>query len=416
MDKTFFRGNRRRLLASLPEERCVAVFSSGYSVTQSADETYDFQVNTNFYYLTGITQTQVHLVLLKDGDTLSELLYIDPYDEHYAKWIGHRLTRDEASQICGVPKKHIHYRPEFDAEIADLAEKYGCVYLDLEKAPTVSYNSFGLTLAKTWEGNEGVAVKDAYPYVICLRTAKQKCEVEAICEAIRVTGMGVEALMANCRPGMYEYQLEAHFDHVIKHEGNRRHAFKTIAASGIRATTLHYSENNCLLEDGEMILFDLGCRDGEYRADITRTFPINGKFTPLQRTVYDIVLNANKTVARRARAGMTLGELQAICVKCLTDGCLKAGLIQTPEEIKKYYFHGVSHSLGLDTHDPNERKEPLPVGAVITNEPGLYFPEHKIGVRIEDDLLLLKSKAVNLSAGIIKEADEIEAFMANATK
>ncbi|MBQ9121094.1 MAG: aminopeptidase P N-terminal domain-containing protein [Clostridia bacterium] len=416
MDKKFYRGNRRRLLASLPEGKCMAIFSSGYSVTRSADETYDFQVNANFYYLTGITQAQVHLVLLKDGDSFCERLYIDPYDEFYAKWIGHRLTREEASALSGVAKSSVHYRPEYETEIAALAKEYATVYLDLEKAPTVNYNSFGLSEAERLGEDSAITVADVYPYVIRLRSAKQKCEVEALEEAIRVTGLGVDALMKNCRAGMYEYQLEAYFDHTIKHEGNRKHSFKTIAASGVRATTLHYSENNCLLEDGELILFDLGCRYEEYCADITRTFPINGRFSPLQRTVYEIVLNANKTVARRARAGMTLAELQAICVKCLTDGCLKAGLIEHPEDIKKYYFHGVSHSIGLDTHDPCERKEPLPVGAVISNEPGLYFPQHNIGIRIEDDLLLLKTKAVNLSAHIIKEVDEIEAFMANAKK
>ncbi|MBO5110997.1 MAG: aminopeptidase P N-terminal domain-containing protein [Clostridia bacterium] len=413
MDKKFYRGNRRRLLASLPEEKCMAILSSGYAITQSADETYDFQVNTNFYYLTGITQAQVHLVLLKNGEELSEILYIDPYDEFYAKWVGHRLTRDEAAAISGVAKKAVHFRPEYETEIAELAKEYGVVYLDLEKARTVNYNSFGLSEATKWENDEAVTVADVYPYVIRLRTAKQSCEVEELKEAIRVTGLGVEELMKNCRPGMYEYQLEAYFDHVIKHEGNRKLSFKTIAASGINATTLHYSDNNCPLIDGELILFDLGCRHNEYRADITRTFPINGKFTPLQRTVYEIVLNANKTVARRARAGMTLAELQAICVKCLTDGCMKAGLIEKPEEIKNYYFHGVSHSIGLDTHDPCDRKEPLPVGAVISNEPGLYFPQYKIGIRIEDDLVLMKTKAINLSADIIKEVDEIEAFMAN---
>ena len=166
------------------------------------------------------------------------------------------------------------------------------------------------------------------------------------------------------------------------------------------------------MQDGDLVLFDLGAKAGGYSADISRTFPVNGKFSPLQRTVYEIVLAANKKICKVAKAGMTMGELQAITVDVLADGCLKAGLIQTREEIKRVYFHGVSHSLGLDTHDPMPRGIPLPVGAVITNEPGLYFPEHNIGVRIEDDLYLLKNKAINLSADIIKEVDEIEAFMA----
>lgn len=410
MDKKFYRGNRKRLLASLSEEKCIMILSSGYTVTKSADETYDFQVNTNFYYLTGIRQPQVHLVLLKDGDTTAERLYIDPYDEHYAKWIGHRLTKKEASELSGVAQCHIRYCTKFDEDVAALAKEYPVIYLDLEKQSTVNYNSFGLSL-QAHLASESVTVADIYQSIVTLRTAKQRCEVEALQEAIAVTGKGIEALMENARPGLYEYQLEAHFDHVIKCEGNRKHSFKTIAASGIHATTLHYSENNSIIADGDLILFDLGCKHEEYCADITRTFPVNGKFTELQRTIYSIVLEANKRVLREARAGMTVGELQAICVESLTEGCLAAGLFEEPEDIKKYYFHGVSHTIGLDTHDPCDRKAPLPVGAVISNEPGLYFPQHNIGVRIEDDLLLLKNRAVNLSEGIIKEIDEIEAFM-----
>ena len=211
---------------------------------------------------------------------------------------------------------------------------------------------------------------------------------------------------------MKEYELEAHFDYVLKSEGQHDFAFTTIAASGGNATTLHYSSNDSVMQDGDLVLFDLGAKAGGYSADISRTFPVNGKFSPLQRTIYEIVLAANKKICKVAKAGMTTGELQAITVDVLADGCLKAGLIQTREEIKRVYFHGVSHSLGLDTHDPMPRGIPLPVGAVITNEPGLYFPEHNIGVRIEDDLYLLKNKAINLSADIIKEVDEIEAFMA----
>ena len=412
MNKAFYKKNRKNLFARLEEETCMVILSSGYSVTRSADENYPFQVNSNFFYLTGITQEKVHLVLLKKGEEVKELLYIDEFDEQHAKWIGHRLTKKEASLISGIAVGGIRYIPAFESDIADFAKEYPVVYLDLETNRNFNFNSFGLTMAKRFENDSSAEVKSIYEAIITLRSAKDKNEVEEIKKAIAVTAKGIDLMMKVARPGMKEYQLEAYFDFVLKSEGQHDFAFTTIAASGGNATTLHYSSNDSVMQDGDLVLFDLGAKAGGYSADISRTFPVNGKFTPLQRTIYEIVLAANKKICKVAKAGMTMGELQAITVDVLADGCLAAGLIKTREEIKRVYFHGVSHSLGLDTHDPMPRGIPLPVGAVITNEPGLYFPEHNIGIRIEDDLYLLKNKAINLSADIIKEADEIEAFMA----
>ena len=412
MNKSFYKKNRKKLFARLEDEACMVILSSGYSVTRSADENYPFQVNSNFFYLTGVTQEKVHLVLLKKGEEVKELLYIDEFDEQHAKWIGHRLTKKEASSISGVAVGDIRYISAFESDIADFAKEYLVVYLDLETNRNFNFNSFGLSMAKKFENDSAVEVKNIYEAIITLRSAKDKYEVEEIKKAIAVTAKGIDALMKNARPGMKEYQLEAYFDFVLKSEGQHDFAFTTIAASGGNATTLHYSSNDSVMQDGDLILFDLGAKSGGYSADISRTFPVNGKFSPLQRTIYEIVLAANKKICKEAKAGMTMGELQAITVDVLADGCLKAGLIKTREEIKRVYFHGVSHSLGLDTHDPMPRGIPLPVGAVITNEPGLYFPEHNIGIRIEDDLYLLKNKAINLSGDIIKEVDEIEAFMA----
>ena len=411
MDKKFYRQNRARLLRALPEERAMVVLSSGYEITRSADECYDFQVNNNFFYLAGITQPMVHLILWKNGDQTGERLFIDAFDETYAKWIGHRLTKPEASALSGVAQKNIVYRDRFEEDLAALCEEYPAVYLDLEKRDTVNFCSFGLSLRDTLAA-KGTAAQDVYPLVTRLRAAKQAAEVELLRTAVANTKAGIEELMRQARPGMYEYELEAYFDHSIKRAGQKAHSFRTIAAGGIHATTLHYSANNDTLKDGELVLFDLGCREQGYCADITRTFPVNGRFSALQRAIYEVVLAANKKVARVAKAGMTMAQLQEICVAELTKGCLRLGLIEEPEEIKQYYFHGVSHSIGLDTHDPYSRSEPLPVGAVISDEPGLYFPQYGIGIRIEDDLLILKSKAVNLSADIIKEPDDIEAFMA----
>lgn len=412
MNKNFYRLNRQNLISSLPYEKCMVVLSSGYEINRSADENYEFQVNNNFYYLTGIKQPNVHLIMLKENDRHIEILYIDEYDELYEKWMGHRLTYIEASDISGIYRSNVSYISNYEDDLLEFIEEYKVVYLDLETNRNTNHNSFGLALKdQLIVENKGLDIQDIYENIIVLRTSKHPLEVKEIQKAVETTRKGIECLMENVEPDMYEYQLEAFYDFMIKTDGNKPTAFKTIAAGGVNATTLHYTANNTKLKDGDLVLFDLGCKSNGYCSDITRTFPVNGKFSPLQKKIYNIVLKANKTICKVAKAGMTLRELQEICKEVLAEECLKAKLIENKEEISKYYFHGVSHTLGLDTHDPCLRNQPLPVNAVITNEPGLYFAKYNIGVRIEDDLLLKEDKAINLSKNIIKSVSAIEKFM-----
>ena len=214
--------------------------------------------------------------MIKDGENIEERLYIDEYDEHYAKWIGHKLTKKEASDLCGIAQKNIRYVSCYESELNELAQRFETVYIDLEKGRNVNYNSFGLSLADKLCSK---SINDVYPLIIKLRAAKQKPEIELLAKAVDVTEKGINELMRNAKPGMYEYQLEAYFDFSIKQNGNSEHSFKTIAASGINATTLHYSTNDCVIKDGDLILFDLGAKSSGYCADISRTFPINGKFS-----------------------------------------------------------------------------------------------------------------------------------------
>lgn len=412
MNKIFHSNNRLDLINSLDDEKCMVVLSSGYEVVKSADENFPFQVNSNFYYLTGIKQPNVHLILLKDGNNIIELLYIEEYDEMFEKWIGHRLTKNEACKLSGIYLSNISYLNDFESNLYELANEYKTVYFDLEKNDNINFNSFGLTYSNSLaRKNKSIEIKDIYKNVILLRMVKKPCEIKAFKDAIEITRIGIESLMNNCKEGMYEYQLESYFDFEIKQHGNREYSFKTIAASGMNATTLHYSSNNSILKNGDLILFDLGCKVDGYCADISRTFPIDGKFTPLQKKIYNIVLKANKEISKIAKAGMTIKELQEICKNILAEGCLKAKLIKNKEDISKYYFHSVSHGIGLDTHDPMIKTIPLPVNAIISNEPGLYFPEYGVGIRIEDDLLIKKDHSINLSKSIIKSVNEIEKFM-----
>jgi Xaa-Pro aminopeptidase len=210
-----------------------------------------------------------------------------------------------------------------------------------------------------------------------------------------------------------EYELEAYFDFTLKSCGVKDFAFKTIAASGKNATILHYSQNNSMMNENDLILFDLGAQFEYYNADISRTFPISGKYSQRQKDVYDVVLQAQQAVTQAAKPGVPFSVLNDTAKKVLAEGCRKLGLIKEESELSEYYYHGVSHYLGLDTHDVGTRDTVLKEGMVITNEPGLYIACEGIGIRIEDDLLISRDGAEVLSKDIIKDTFDIEAYIKN---
>ena len=217
--------------------------------------------------------------------------------------------------------------------------------------------------------------------------------------------------MQNIQPGLYEYQVESYFDQQIKFNNASGIAFKTIAASGANACILHYHTNNTLINDNELVLFDLGAEYNLYKSDITRTIPSNGKFTERQKLIYNIVLDGQKLVFKNIKPGITTRELNQILIDYYKVALKEIGLIENDEDVKKYYFHGVSHHLGLDTHDVTDGIKPLTPGCIITVEPGLYIAEEGIGIRIEDDALITEDGCINLSQNIIKEVSDIENYM-----
>ncbi|MDD6721522.1 MAG: M24 family metallopeptidase, partial [Clostridiales bacterium] len=237
-------------------------------------------------------------------------------------------------------------------------------------------------------------------------------EVALISKAIDITNQGLQRVLKNLKPGTREYQAQADYEYVVHYLGAEGPSFPTIAGSGKNGCMLHYETNREICQDGSLLLLDLGTRWEGYCSDITRTYPVNGKFTDRQRQVYEIVLRANKEVAAQAKPGMTTRELNDICKRVLSEGCMELGLIEKEEDIGRYYMHGVSHHLGIDVHDVTVEGVKLAPGSVITDEPGLYIDEWEIGIRIEDDLLITEDGCQVLSAGIIKEPEEIEAFMA----
>jgi len=210
-----------------------------------------------------------------------------------------------------------------------------------------------------------------------------------------------------------EYQAQAEFEYAIKMHGAQSPSFATIAGSGLNGCMLHYDTNRCVMEEGKLLLLDLGAKLDGYCADISRTYPVNGRYTERQKTIYDIVLSANLAVTAAAKPGVTLRQLNDLCKMVLAEGLMRIGKIESADQIGTYYMHNVSHHLGLDTHDAVLRDGiPLEPGMVITNEPGLYIDEEEIGIRIEDDLLITQDGCEVLSAQIARTTQEIEALMA----
>ncbi len=410
-----FKNNRKKYLNKI-EDNSISIFCSGEAVYKTADQKYPFTVNKNFYYLAGITQQNVKLVMIKtDGNEVTKL-FIEKSNPLKEKWEGKLLKREEAAKLAELEVSDVMFLESFDQFIfanssnARRAQYNNIdkVYLDLElKGPKSSYAPIVEEIKSKYIN---LTIKDSFEVLCDLRMFKSKEEVDLMREAIKITKTGLDALMSNAKSNTYEYQLESHFVKTLK-ENNTFESFKTIAASGINATILHYETNDTLMKKDDMILFDLGCEYKQYASDISRTYPLDGKYTDRQKAIYEVVLQANKEVIKMVKPGVTLKELQDKAIEILGQGIVDLGIAKDKNELSKYYMHGVSHHLGLDVHDVSISNKPLAEGCVITVEPGLYIEEESIGIRIEDDILVTKNGYENLSEDIIKEVSDIEKFM-----
>lgn len=410
--KNFIR-RREQLLRNLPDKSVVILFS-GIAHKASADSEYPFQVNTNFYYLTGIRQENSALVLAKIDQEQFVYLFIDAFDELKEKWTGRKLKAEEASVQSGI--KSILFSDHLESKVDDLLNKtssYGDVnhlFLDLEPeqyiAKKYTTEEYKIDLEKKYK----VTVEDVFNYIIKMRMVKDEDEIKALKASIALTNKALNGVMKSIKDGMYEYQVANVFECIIKDQ-KARNSFPIIAAYGKNATILHYPDLDSKIKDGHLLLLDLGANLTHYGADISRTYPVNGVFNIMQRQIYSIVLAANKAVIEFIRPGLTIAELQAFTIEFMATKLLEERLIENREEISKYYYHNVSHHLGLDTHDQSLRELKLVPGNVITVEPGLYFAKYGIGIRIEDNIVVTESGALNLSSDIIKEIKDIEKFM-----
>lgn len=410
MKKDFYKRNRKNLLDKMSENSLLILFA-GEAPKKTADEKYPFTPNRNFYYLTGIDEEKHVLVLLKLDGNIEEYLFIKEIDPVKEKWEGKTIRKEEVFDINDIKK--VKYLDEFNNFIDQiiLNREDINIYLDLEEG-NESYN-FARNLKEKYYN---IHIKNIFKLIGDLRLVKSSEEIDKLRKAIEITIEGVEALMRNSKVGMKEYELEAYFDFVCKKRGVKDLAFKTIAATGKNATVLHYVSNDSELKDGDLILFDLGAQYKYYNSDISRTFPVNGKFTDRQKAVYNAVLRVNERVIKELKPGVRFIDINNKATEWIAEECVNLGLIKDKKDVNKYYYHSIGHSLGLDTHDINiDRKNTvLEAGMVYTVEPGIYIEEEGIGIRIEDDVLITESGYEVLTKDMIKTVEEIEYFMKNS--
>lgn len=413
MEKMVYSEHRSALMNKIDNNSIVILFA-GNAPKKTGDEVYQFTPDRNFYYLTGISEENHIVVLSKFNNEISEKLFLKEIDLAKEMWNGKTLRDFEAKEISGI--EDTVYMNEFYGYLNRLikgAEEIN-LYLDLDRQNYCEEDSNGNKFAEVF--------KDKYPQVIIknvssnitpLRMIKSKSEIAEMQRAIDITIDGVESLMKNAKAGMKEYELEAYFDFVCKTNGAKDFAFRTIAAAGKNATTLHYVENNSEIKNDDLILFDLGAQWNFYNADITRTFPVGGKFTDRQKQVYEAVLRVNKAVIEKIKPGVVYKELNAWATDLIAEECIKLGIIKEKKDVSKYYWHSIGHNLGLDTHDvePQGRNFVFEEGMVFTVEPGIYISEESIGIRIEDDVLVTADGCEVLTKGMMKEVSDIEAFM-----
>ncbi len=411
MELNLYKTRRDCVFATMDEQSC-AVFFAGEAVKRSSDATYPFSVNRNFFYLTGLDEDGLVLLMVKTSQGVKEILYIKEVNEAFEKWVGRSIRKEEAMTRSEI--QLIQTIPQFEQVFSRgiYFNTLNTVYIDAERYDVKSRPFEGENFAKrVKELYPGLTVVNLNTTINAMRSLKSHAEVEELKRAIEITRHGIEAILKHLKPGMKEYEAAAYFKFELARH-NACESFETIAASGPEATILHYVRNDRTIQDGELVLFDLGADYGHYCADISRTFPANGKFTPRQKEIYNIVLLAQKRVIAAIKPGVTLLQLNEIVKETYRVEAVKAKIIDTQEQIDEIYYHGVSHLLGLDTHDVGQVESMvLKPGHVITVEPGLYSAKEGVGIRIEDNIRVTEQGCENLSPDILKEVEEIEAFM-----
>ena len=413
----------------------VAIFPSALQAMRTHSTEYRYRQDANFYYLTGFEEPEAVCVIAPDHPEHQYVLFVRPRVPEQEVWTGKRAGVDGAKERFGADEAYPI--EEFDDKISEYIGTSERVYYGF--GADEAFNQKIIELLKGYrrhrmrEGTGLTTLIDPTDILAEMRLVKDEAELERIRKAVDISIEAHTAAMQAVRPGTYEYELESLIDSIYRKNGGTGPAFLTIVAKGANATTLHYTTNDCQIEDGDLVLIDAGCEYQYYCGDITRTFPANGKFTEAQRAIYQAVLNVQCEIIESIRPGVSIGDPVQKAVEMLTEAMLGLGLlvgekekIIEEKEYRKFYMHSVGHMLGVEVHDVTKTREgeeykTFQPGMVMTVEPGLYIdpdsenvpPEYLgIGVRIEDNILVTESGCEVLTAAVPKTIDDIETLMA----
>ncbi len=424
IDKELFVANRRRLVQEL-KPGSVAVFNSNDIMPTTADGTMPFRQNSDLIYLTSIHQEETMLVICPGfpDKRFREVLFLKEPNENLEKWEGHKLTREEAKADSGIETvlwladfqkwfhhmmtmggaEHVylntneHYRSDVIVQTRDARFIEWCQ----SKYPLHHYERVATVMAK-------------------LRTVKHPLELTMIQKAVDITEKGFRRVLKFVKPGVAEYEIEAEYIHEFTRNGSRGHAYSPIIASGKNNVVLHYIENNRKCKDGDLLLLDVGAEYGNYNADLTRTIPVNGRFSKRQKEVYKAVLRIQREAINLMGSHVVYFDYHKEIEKLMERELVKLKLISTKdiknqkqgqEAFRKYFYHGTSHMLGLDIHDVGNMHDRMAVNSVWTVEPGIYIKEEGFGVRLENNVVIRKKGVLDLTRNIPIEAEEIEEIM-----
>ena len=402
----------------------IAIFNSNDVFSTGADSTLPFEQHRNIFYLTGVDQEESILLIFPDAkqEAHREVLFVKETNDHIAIWEGAKLSKLQATASSGI--KTVYWLEEFQYIFSRLMEESTHFYYNNNEHYRQAVEM------ETREDRFLKMVKSSYPahkmvpnfpIMEALRGVKESEEISLIKTACDITEKGFNRVLGFVKPGVMEYEIEAEYTHEFLRNRSKGFAYTPIIASGYNACVLHYIDNNQECKDGDLLLMDVAAEYANYSSDMTRTIPVNGRFTARQKAVYQAVLNVKNQATKLLVPGTMWDAYHVEVGKLMTSELLGLGLIDKVDvqnedpkwpAYKKYFMHGTSHHMGLDTHDFGALKSPMQANMVFTVEPGIYIPEENMGIRLEDDVVIqAKGSPVNLMQNIPIEIDEIEALM-----
>lgn len=427
IDPKLYIQNRKRFIKEM-KPNSVAIFPGNPVLSTNGDAVYTYQPNSDVVWLSGIEQEKTMVILYPDNPDKSarEVVVLLRPNEHLEKWEGHKLRKDEATAISGI--ENVQFLDSIDAVLQVMMHHADNVYLNSNENDRLDPSLMRTDLHFVHDFMKRYPLHNymrAARIMKDLRAIKTKEEIMVMKQAVDITHKAFLRVMNFVEPGVMEYEVEAEITHEFLRNRATRHAYDCIVASGDRARVLHYIDRNQECKDGELLLMDFGAHYGNYASDLTRTIPVNGKFSKRQKEVYNAVLYLHDYAKRILKPGISIEDYTKKVGKETEKQCLKLGLI-TKQDIKnqdpdnpayrKYLYHGISHHMGIDVHDLGTRNEPVKAGMCFTVEPGLYIEEEQMGIRIENDIWLTKSGHIDLFKGIPITVEEIEACMKRTKK